>query len=340
MESLKIAFLSYTFGRNDYSTGKYGWHLAYELRKMNHDVDIFTTNLHVPKIGPFLLAFKHLFSKLQHYDIVHSNEGAGLFVSHPALLETYHHDYAQVPEFGHRFFNILENMECRKVKHIIVPSYASKDVLLGYGFPPEKISVIYHGVDEIFKEDKLIRKMMRSKLGLTKELVVINVGRFVKHKRQVDLIRALSGFSNVVLILVGNGPEEYRIKDTASKMGVKMLHFKNVSDIFLAGLYNAADVYVHTSTLEGFGLTILEAMSCGLPVIAYTTGDLEQIVGNAGHIVQIGDIESVRAGLFNLEIHSVRNEMRNLALAKSRDFSWSESMKKHSKVYSSVLNQI
>ena len=313
--------------------------MVQELRNLGHDVDVLTTNWHISKVGPFLFSFRHILRRFQDYDIIHSNEGVGLFVHHPALIETYHHDYAQVPEFGQSFFSALENMECQKARHIIVPSYASKQSLLDYGFSPNKISVIYHGVDnQIFKRDKLARNRLRSKLGLSNKFVVLNVGRFVKHKGQIGAIKAINGLSNMVLILVGKGGEESNIYAAVHKAGVKMLHFADVSDDFLVELYNAADVYLHTSTLEGFGLTVLEAMACGLPIVGYRTADLEQIVADAGCLFPIGDLQSVRSGLLGLEEKKVRNEMKRVALLRSENFSWSESAKKHSQVYSNILN--
>jgi glycosyltransferase involved in cell wall biosynthesis len=338
---MKIAFVTYGYGQYAYGIGKYGWYLTSELRKLGVKVDVFTTNLHVRKIGPLFHSFNNLFRKLQYYDVVHSNEGAGLFVFHPNMVETYHHDYGQVHEFGYRFFNALENMECRKAKHIIVPSYASRNSLLRHGFSPEKISVIYHGVDhEIFKEDKLARKKMRSKLGLSKHFVVINVGRFVKHKGQTDLIKAMEKIPNTILILVGKGEKEKEIYSVASKSGVKVLHFKGVSDELLANLYNVADVYVHTSVLEGFGLTIIEAMACGLPIVAYKTADLGRIVGKAGFLMNIGDLDGIRSALWRLlENSNDKVQMAEIASAQSRSFSWSETANKHVKVYLETLVQ-
>jgi glycosyltransferase involved in cell wall biosynthesis len=336
---LKIGFLTYGYGRRALGTGTYGWYLTHELRSLGIEVDVFTTNLHIKKIGPLLHSFRHLFKRFQYYDVIHSNEGAGFFISHSTMVETYHHDYGQVHELEYHFFNALENLECRKVDHIIVPSYASRNSLIHNGFLPEKISVIHHGVDhKSFRVDKLTRDKMRSKFSLSKYFVVINVARFVKHKRQIDIIKALEKIPNAILILVGKGEGEKTLYETASEKGVRLLHFKDISDELLAGLYNAADVYVHTSALEGFGLTILEAMACGLPIIAYRTADLNQIVGNAGYLLDIGDVYGVNSALsFLIEDSEKRNEMATLAALNSKNYSWSEAAKKHAQVYRRVL---
>jgi len=332
------------FGRHADGTGRYSWYLVHELRNLGLEVDVFSSTLHVRRVGPLFhfLASAHeanLNREFRHYDVVHSNEGAGLLVFHPCMIETYHHDYAQTNEFGDCVFNLLENVECHKVRHIVVPSCASKNSLLDYGFSPSKISVIHHGVNhELFKKDEVLRESMRRKLGLCNYFVVLNVGRLVKHKGHAALVRIMQKLPKSALIVVGKGKEELPVREIASKMGVKMLHFKDVTDEFLSGLYNAADLYVHTSTLEGFGLTVLEAMACGLPVIAYKVADFEQVVGGAGHLVDIGDVEGIKSKLWLLfQDEDMRRRLGELAYLRSKDFSWSETARKHVHVYKSAF---
>jgi len=337
---LKTAFLTYGFGRYAYGIGKYGWHLTHELRRLGFEVDVFTANLHVKKIGPLLHSFGNLLRKLQHYDVVHSNEGAGLFVLHPVMIETYHHDYAQVSEFGYRFFHALERIECHKVQHMIVPSLASQNSLLRYGFPPNKISVIYHGVDHnVFKKNGTSRIFLRRKYGISNCFIVINVGQLIKRKGQIDIIKALQGISNMAFILVGSGKEEKNIKKLARKTGVRLIHFKYVPESFLVDLYNAADVYVHTSILEGFGLTVLEAMACGLPIIAYDTADFEHVVGGGGYLLKKGDLIGVRSAIkFLQENERERKKLSRKAEKRSNIFSWEKSARAHCAIYKKILN--
>jgi len=246
-----------------------------------------------------------------------------------------------VHEFGYTFFNALENIECHKVKRIIVPSYASRNDLLRCGFSPEKISVIYHGVDhELFRPDEALKRFMREKYGLTKSFVAISVGRLVKHKRHTDIIEAISKIPETTLILVGKGEEEERIVGLAKEKKMRLFHFKNISEAFLASLYNMADVYVHASILEGFGLTVLEAMACALPVVCYNVGDFNDIVRGAGVLLRPRDIEGMVRGV---ELLKQRKEERKAfsqaALQKSKAFTWKKSAEEHLKVYKEVLTR-
>lgn len=333
--------MSYAFGKEVFGIGKYAWYLTNELRSLGVSVDVFTTNVHSKSLGLPLFWVRNLSLKLKNYSLVHSNEGAGLFLYHPCMIETYHHNYKQTYDINSLLFDKLESLQCRKVQHIIVPSFKTKEDLSRYGFN-KNVSVIYHGVDHnVFKKDESSRIFLRRKYGISNLFVVINVGRLIKRKRQIEIIRALSGMPKTAFILVGDGEEEKNIKKMARKSGVRLIHFRYVSERSLVDLYNASDVYVHTSVLEGFGLTVLEAMACGLPITAYDTADFRSIVGDAGYLMDGGDIEGIRSALWLLRENSgIRNKMSQVAASRSKNFSWSQTAQKHAEIYKRILDHV
>jgi glycosyltransferase involved in cell wall biosynthesis len=320
--------------------GKYCWYLVNELRKLGTNVDVFTTNFHYKTIGLPLLYIKNAFLNVKKYDVIHSDVGAGVFLYHPFMIETYHHDYKQPGDVNSLIFYGLEALQCRKVKQIIVPSFMTKNSLLNHGFKEDKITVIYHGVDhEIFRPYETFRRFVREKYGLKNLFVVISVGRLVRHKRHTDIIEALSKIPETALVLVGGGPEEKRIVALAKEKKVRLLHFKNISDEFLASLYNAADVYVHASVLEGFGLIVLEAMACGLPIICYDAGDFKNIVLGVGVVLKPRDVEAmVHAIEFLKEKNGEQKALSQAALKKSKAFTWKKTAEEHLKVYCKVCH--
>ena len=290
--------------------------------------------------GPPIFYLKNAYLKLGKYDIVHSNEGAGLLVTHPHMIETYHHDYKQASDINSLLFYTLENFQCRKAKHIIVPSFKTKEAVLRYGFPEHRISVIYHGVDKAFSKYKPnCRSFLRQKYGVTDYFVVINVGQMIPRKNQLELVELLSGMSNVALIIVGDGPEKNNIKLMAQKKNVKLLHFEWIPDAQLIDLYNVADVYVHTSILEGFGLTIPEAMACGLPVIAYNVADFQNLIDKTGFVLPKGDTLGVKQAIQTIKENSeLRKSLSETALRTSIKFTWKEAANEHLKLYQKVKN--
>lgn len=318
--------------------GRYCYYLAQELRKMKVDMDVFTTQLHIKNLGEPLFFLRNSLLNLRKYDIVHSSRDAAVFVQHPLIVETYHHDARA--QLKYSAFYALENHQCKRARHIIVPSHNSKNVLLRFGHPASKISVIYHGVDHNrFKPNMKLRKAMRKKYGIEQYFTVISVGRLVGYKRHVDIIEALNRMPDSVFILVGEGEEERKIWELASRKKVKLLHFTGITDKQLLGLYNASDVYVHTSIVEGFGLSVLEAMACGLPVIAYNTADFEHVVKDGGYLFRNGDITSIKRALgFLRENESETKRLGRKAAERSNMFSWEKSARAHYKTYKKILS--
>jgi glycosyltransferase involved in cell wall biosynthesis len=337
---MRIAYLTYGIGRKSLGLGKYSWYLVSGLRKLGVNVDVYTTNFHRKGIGAPAFYFRNAFLNLKNYDLVHSSEGSGLLVYHERMVETYHHYYKQTFNINSLIFSYLENIQCSKAKRIIVPSFKTKQDLMSEGFSADKIDVIHHGVDsELFRSDHVLRSFFRNKYGLVGSFVVISVGRLVYHKRHVDIIDALSKVPNSVFILVGAGEEEARIKLKAMKSGVKLLHFKDVPDEFLAGLYNSSDVYVHASILEGFGLTILEAMSCSLPIVCYDVADLRSVVSGAGYVLEPRDIVGMTNALLLIENGAkTREALSQMALNQSRAFTWEKTAVEHLNVYRRILS--
>jgi glycosyltransferase involved in cell wall biosynthesis len=231
-------------------------------------------------------------------------------------------------------------MQCRKVQHVIVPSYATRNSLLHYGFDTDKITVIHHGVDPgVFRKNGS-RDYVRKKYGISNHFVLVTVGKLIKRKRQIDIINALSGINDAALILVGKGEEESDIKRTARDKQVMLLHFKQVPERVLVDLYNAADAYVHSSVLEGFGLTILEAMACGLPIITYKTGDFTEIVRKAGIILQPSDVKGMRDTILRLKKKpNERALMSQLAQEESAKYTWDKTVKAHLNVYLRLMGE-
>jgi glycosyltransferase involved in cell wall biosynthesis len=283
---------------------------------------------------------KNAFLQLNDYDVVHSNEGSGVFLHHPCMIDTFHHDYKQPYDTNGLTFHNLEMLQCHKVRHIIVPSFATKKALLRYGFREDKISVVYHGVDHTVFRNKNSKAFLRKKYGLLNYFVAINVGKLIKRKKQTDIINALAGIPDTALILVGKGEEERHIQKLAREKKVKLIHFRHVPESFLVDLYNASDVYIHASILEGFGLTILEAMACGLPIISYKVGDFAKIVNEAGVLLKPEDVWDMRDALLYLKENlAEREELSQIAQEKSAQYTWEKTAKEHLNVYLRAINE-
>jgi glycosyltransferase involved in cell wall biosynthesis len=163
------------------------------------------------------------------------------------------------------------------------------------------ITVIHYGLDvEVFApRDRL---HARSVLGVPADAAVLLFGAAsVENRRKGfgllgEALAGLSRFSNLVLVTFGRGTPKL-------PCDVPHIHFGRVeADRFLCVLYSAADVFVMPSLQEAFGQTVLEAMACGTPVIAFAVGGIREIVQNGitGCLVNPADAGALREAICGL----------------------------------------
>lgn len=320
--------------------GNYARNVSRELRKLGVQVDVFSPRFAAPVVGPVFSYFRNIARKVGRYDVVHSNEAAGVFVPHRYIVESFHHQYLLTKQLRYSFFSRIEYLACKRARRVIVPSENSAKELCAWGGFSNKVSIIPHGVDSsIFRRDEKLREIYRSKLKIS-GFTAISVGRLERYKRHIDIVRALGQIPRSSLILVGSGGELRNVLDEAARRKVRLLYFDHVSPDDLVGLYNCADVYVHASVLEGFGLTTLEAMACGLPVVAYKTGDFDRMVGDAGMVLERRSPSAITDKLVCLtEDSSMLRTLRSKALVQSQKFTWEESAHRHIETYLKAIKE-
>ncbi len=145
---------------------------------------------------------------------------------------------------------------------------------------------------------------------------ILMVGRFYPQKRIDNFLICFFNLTTknypfeIIGDIVGDGPEREKLIKLAQRYGLypDKVHFHGeVPDV--ERFYNDADIYLHTADNEGMPNTILEAMSCGLPVVAYKVGGISEIVqhGKTGFLVNLGDEENL---INSLEILIKDRELR------------------------------
>src|SRR5207247_3816505 len=96
-----------------------------------------------------------------------------------------------------------------------------------------------------------------------------------------------------------------------------------VDDAALAALYAGAECLLHAALLEGFGLTALESLAAGTPVVGYAGGAVAEVVGDAGLLVRSGDEEALAGALCRiLDDHALRASLASRARSRAAAFSW------------------
>ncbi len=162
-----------------------------------------------------------------------------------------------------------------------------------YGYT-KPVHIIPHGLPQ-----PVLPEANRSQLPLDPHaFVLVSVGRLVARKAYHELIRLLARLrhKNLKLVILGEGPERGRIEAEAERLKVRdRLHLPGHVDEQLKYRWlQAADVFVSTSMHEGFGLMFIEAMFCGLPIVAYDHGGQCDFLEDerTGFVVPLGDLRA------------------------------------------------
>lgn len=159
----------------------------------------------------------------------------------------------------------------------------------------EKMVVIHEPVDHTLFQSRPVPRQFMERFSITPGKHILYVGSYDPRKNLSTLLRGFAMLHNqrrdVQLWLVGNPHFTYiyyQLRMLASDLGISecVRFFGQVTDEDLVHFYNSADVVIMPSLYEGFGLPVIEAMSCRKPVIITRQGALPEIAGEAGIILE------------------------------------------------------
>ncbi len=217
----------------------------------------------------------------------------------------------------------LMNGSLTQAQHIICISEATRQDLLE--FMPlsagQQVSVIHCGVSALF------RPLQSADLGTSLQpgrSFMLFVGQRAGYKNFRLALQALESLPDLELHCVGGGdlqPEELAGISETTRARVRHLGF--VDDEQLNVLYNHAFCLLYPSAYEGFGIPVLEAMQAGCPVVSVDCKAVMEVGGPALLVSQdASDPLALVDAIRNLEASGRRTELRNLGIARSRQFSW------------------
>lgn len=197
---------------------------------------------------------------------------------------------------------LIERLHYRQATALVALSQEFADILVtSYGVPRERISVIPPGVDlEAFHPGEAA--VARRALGLPEHgFIALAVRRLTGRMGLEQLIRAWASVPpEAVLLLAGEGDGRARLERLVEELGLspRIRLLGRVPDADLPRLYQAADLCVVPSlALEGFGLTVLESLASGTPVVATATGGMAEVLPRLSRdcLVPPGDVEALAA---------------------------------------------
>ena len=184
----------------------------------------------------------------------------------------------------------------REATHIIAISECTKRDIIHYGQVPEdKISLIYQSCAQRFgaEPDPVVQQQVAQQYQLP-ERYILNVGSIESRKNVLQAVQSLLYIpADISLVIIGRPtPYTHKVMAYAQRHNlqhrVKVLH--GVPDEHLPAIYSMAEVFVYPSVYEGFGIPIIEAIRCGLPVVGCSGSCLEEAGGPDNIYVAPGDV--------------------------------------------------
>lgn len=211
----------------------------------------------------------------------------------------------------------------------------------------ERIHVALEGVSEsFFSPPKIAEPSHWKSFNPASDPYVLAVGKISPRKNISVIIEAMEQINNKIphrlVIVGGNGWEFKSVKERVIKAGIESkVHFLGyVTDDELCFLYRQASAFIYPSLFEGFGLTILEAMASGCPVITSNMSCLPEIAGDAARLVNPINAQEVAESIETICTNDhIADDLRKRGEARAREFTWNKCAKEVSKVYQLVLDK-
>ena len=325
--------------------------------------------LHIPSFWFSLFTkYNQIQKEVGKFDVVHGNAISDLTLSNLQVLVpravTVHHLARTVT----RQFPVSTKLQSltgemsitpfveKKVldqsNRIIAVSNFTKDSIISeYNISEEKIVVVKNGTN-MYENPPSQREIdaFKRAVGVDGYFVFLFVGRLNDPRKNLSFLLTAFGImlqnrcETSKLLLVGSG-DQLNIRDIASSLGISknLVFLGHVDDAILKLCYYACDVFVSPSLIEGFGLTIIESMAAGKPVIAFAGGAVGELVKDEinGRVLKILDpLQFAQAMIFFKEnpcvIKNIGHRNREIAI---QNFSWKKSAQNTLAVFNDLLSE-
>ncbi len=216
---------------------------------------------------------------------------------------------------------------------IAVSNHTKNDLIKLLNIPAEKITVIYGGIDTTTFRlilDKNLLESIREEYCLPNNYI-LSVSTLEPRKNFEGLLFAYKRLKEILhnppkLVIVGRqGWKAEHISQTVKQLRLKrdVIFAGYVTEEHLPMIYNSALLFICPSLYEGFGLPVLEAMACGVPVIVSNTSSLREIAKEAGITVDPHNYYEMAEKMKELIMtHRLRDQLRDKGLEHVRMFSW------------------
>ncbi len=243
----------------------------------------------------------------------------------------FYHRPGDLPKLTSWFFNTFFPMYAQKATRIItVSEHSRRDIAHHYHVSEEKIDVVYNGASDEFKPlNQDLKKEIQGQYSRGKPYFFF-VGTILPRKNVNNLVLAFDRFieetgKDYHLILAGHhkfGLKELRKTIQTLNHGKRIILPGRVDDDLLPSLMGAAEALTYVPLYEGFGIPVLEAMKCAVPVLTSNVSSLPEVGGNAVHLADPYSVESIKDGMLKLTDADYAKSLIKKGFEQSQKYSW------------------
>ncbi len=241
-------------------------------------------------------------------------------------------------------FDLAFKGTLRAARIIAVSGYAKRELVEGYGYPAERVSVVHHGVDPVFtlRPEETVRALRARLLQPGERYLILHVGHSARRKNIETLYEAFGLLRErgvpARLVRIGGNPTPEQA-EIIRRHGIAdfVTHIPHVDNRDLPPYYAAANVFVFPSLYEGFGIPLIEAMACGAPVLCSDWALFHEVCGDAALFFPARDAQALSDAIFRvLGNEDLSRTLRGRGLERAKLFTWENTARGTLAVYREV----
>jgi glycosyltransferase involved in cell wall biosynthesis len=287
-------------------------------------------------------------------DLLHSPDFIPPFRGHFRRLITIHDlTFLYYPQFltgaSRRYYNDQIEHAVHVADHISADSTNTKDDLVRrLNVPADKVTVVWLAQDAAYRPlDVSACAPVLARHNLEPGYFLF-IGTLEPRKNVTGLLTAYRALgdrrpSTPQLVLAGRRGwlyDEIFSRIAALKLDDRVRFVENAPNEDLVAFYNSARLLGLPSFYEGFGLTVLEAMACGTPVVCSERGSLPEVAGDAALLINPDDLDGLANAMERaMEDEPLRAQMRSRGLAQAAKFSWEKTARETAALYRAILHR-
>ena len=262
----------------------------------------------------------------------------------PQYLPNYHVSKC-LSRVSSNYWKQIVQLGCKNADRIIAVSRATElDLVTALSVPAKKITVVHEGVAPHFRRiDADVIDQFRDRHDLKDPFILcVGTATYKNLSGSILAFEILKAAGNAALQLVIVGSEQ-RIRADTLELAKKSVFRDQIRftgylpDADLVLLFNSADLLLFPSFYEGFGLPLLEAFACGLPVVTSNVSALREVAGDAALLVNPHDPDAIaHAASALLSDADLRSRLVGKGLQRSREFTWERAARQTLQVLESV----